>query len=84
MTLLLFVGGLAALVACLPVFLTGGEIARWEGGLFRACCAARTAYLVLAGQRHDGAQAFGDAMPGVVVPLTIVALGVAMLRRVGR
>jgi len=75
---------LAALVACLPVFLTGREIARWEGGLFLAYYGAYTAYLVLAAQRHDGAQAFGDAMLGFVVPLTIVTLGVAMLRRSGR
>lgn len=75
---------LAALVACLPVFLTSREIARWEGGLFLAYYVAYTAYLVLAAQRHDGAQAFGDAMLGFVVPLTIVTLGVAMLRRSGR
>ena len=75
---------LAALLACLPVFLTGREIARWEGGLFLAYYVAYTAYLVLAAQRHDGAQAFGDAMLGFVLPLTIVTLGVAMLRRSGR
>ena len=75
---------LAALVACLPVFLTGREIARWEGGLFLGYYVAYVAYLVLAAQRHDGAQAFGDAMLGFVVPLTIVTLGVTMLRRAGR
>ncbi len=75
---------LAALVACLPVFLTGREIARWEGGLFLAYYVAYTTYLVMAAQRHDGSQAFGDAMLGFVVPLTIVTLGVAMLRRPGR
>lgn len=71
---------LAALVACLPVFLTGREIARWEGGLFLAYYIAYTAYLVMAAQRHDRAQALGDAMLGFVVPLTIVTLGVTMLR----
>lgn len=71
---------LAALVACLPVFLSGREIARWEGGLFLAYYVAYTAYLVMAAQRHQGVQAFGDAMLGFVVPLTIVTLGVAMLR----
>lgn len=75
---------LAALVACLPVFLTGREIARWEGGLFLGYYVAYVAYLVLAAQRHDGVQAFGDAMLGFVVPLTIVTLGVTMLRRAGR
>jgi len=60
------------------------EIARWEGGLFLGYYVAYVAYLVLAAQRHDGVQAFGDAMLGFVVPLTIVTLGVTMLRRAGR
>lgn len=72
---------LAALVACLPVFLTGREIARWEGGLFLAYYCSYTAYLVLAAQRHGGAQALGDAMLGFVVPLTIVTLGVSLWRQ---
>lgn len=72
---------LAALVACLPVFLTGREIARWEGMLFLGYYAAYTAYLVLAAQRHDGAEAFADAMLGFVVPLTIVTLGVSLVGR---
>jgi len=75
---------LAALVACLPIFLTGREIARWEGGLFLAYYVAYTAYLVMAAQRHDRVEAFGDAMLGFVLPLTIVTLGVAMVRRGGR
>jgi len=72
---------LAATVACLPVFLTGREIARWEGGLFLAYYAAYTAYLVLAAQRHEGAPAFADAMLGVALPLTLVTLAVSFLRR---
>lgn len=74
---------LAATFACLPVFLTGREIARWEGGLFLAYYVAYTIYLVMAAQRHDGARAFADAMMGFVVPLTIVTLAVSMLRRKG-
>lgn len=72
---------LAAAVACLPVFLTGREIARWEGALFLAYYLAYTAYLVMAAQRHEGAPAFADAMLGVVLPLTLVTLGVSFLRR---
>jgi cation:H+ antiporter len=74
---------LAASAVCLPVFLTGREIARWEGALFLAYYAAYTTYLVLAAQRHAGAQALGDAMLGFVVPLTIVTLVVVLLRRQG-
>jgi cation:H+ antiporter len=72
---------LAATLACLPIFLTGRTIARWEAGLFLAYYAAYTTYLVLATQRHGGAQAFADAMLGFVVPLTLVTLMVSMARR---
>lgn len=72
---------LAALVACVPVFVTGREIARWEGGLFLAYYVAYAAYLVMAAQRHEGLPAFSDAMLGFVAPLTLVTLGVTLLRR---
>ena len=75
---------LAVTFACLPIFLTGREISRWEGGLFLAYYVAYTAYLVMAAQRHDGVEALGDAMLGFVMPLTIVTLSVSMLRRAGR
>jgi hypothetical protein len=39
---------LAVALACLPIMLTGGTIARWEGAVFLGYYAAYTAYLVLA------------------------------------
>jgi cation:H+ antiporter len=72
---------LAVSLACLPVFLTGRTIARWEAGLFLGYYIAYTTYLVLAAQRHGGTAAFGDAMLGFVVPLTLVTLMVSMVRR---
>ncbi|MCA0176377.1 MAG: calcium/sodium antiporter [Proteobacteria bacterium] len=69
-----------ALVACLPVFITGREIARWEGALLLGYYLAYTVYLVMAVQHKPGVQAFADAMLGFVVPLTIVTLGVALVR----
>lgn len=74
---------LAVMLACLPVFLTGRTIARWEAGLFLAYYAAYTIYLVLAAQRHDGSAAFADAMLGFVLPLTLVTLLVSVVRRPG-
>jgi cation:H+ antiporter len=71
---------LAAAFACLPVFVTGREIARWEGGLFLGYYAAYTAYLILASQRHALLPLFSQAMLSFVIPLTIVTL-VAMLIR---
>lgn len=72
---------LAALVACLPVFLTGREIARWEGVLFLAYYAAYTAYLVMAAQQHAALTAFSNTMLSFVIPLTLVTLMVTMFRR---
>lgn len=72
---------LAAFIACVPVFRSGREIARWEGALFLAYYVGYVAYLVLAAQRHEGVEAFSDVMLGVVLPLTVVTLGVLMLRR---
>ncbi len=72
---------LAVALACLPVFMTGREIARWEGGVFLGYYVAYVAYLILAAQQHDALQAFSGAMLGFVVPLTVVTLVVVMIRR---
>ncbi len=72
---------LAVALACLPVFMTGREIARWEGGVFLLYYAAYVAYLILAAQQHDALQAYSAAMLGFVLPLTVVTLVVVLLRR---
>jgi cation:H+ antiporter len=72
---------LACALACLPVFLTGREIARWEGGVFLAYYAAYVAYLILAAQQHDALAPFSAAMMGFVIPLSLVTLVVSVLRR---
>ena len=72
---------LAAALACLPVFMTGREIARWEGGVFVAYYVAYVAYLVLAAQQHDALKAFSAAMMSFVIPITVVTLIVVMLRK---
>jgi cation:H+ antiporter len=72
---------LAVAFACLPVFLSGREIARWEGAVFVLYYAAYTAYLILAAQQHDALPAFSAVMLGFVVPITIVTLIAAMLKR---
>ena len=72
---------LAVALACLPVFMTGREIARWEGGVFLAYYAAYVTYLIMAAQQHDALQAFSGLMLGFVVPLTLVTLVVVFIRR---
>ena len=39
---------LAVTVACLPIFITGREIARWEGLVFLACYLVYVTWLLLA------------------------------------
>ena len=71
---------LAVTFACLPVFLSGREIARWEGGVFIAYYIAYATYVVLTAQQHAALPAFGTAMLSFVLPLTMVTLVVVMLR----
>ena len=71
---------IATAFACLPIFLTGREIARWEGGLFVGYYIAYTAFLILASQQHELLPRLSQAMLTFVIPLTIVTLLVALLR----
>jgi cation:H+ antiporter len=72
---------LAVALACLPIFLTGREIARWEGGLFLGYYAAYVTYLILSAQQHAALAPYSSAMLSFVIPLTIVTLVVMVLRR---
>lgn len=72
---------LAVALACLPVFFTGREIARWEGAVFVGYYAAYVAYLILAAQAHDALPVFSGVMMMFVIPLTVVTLAVVLLRR---
>ena len=72
---------LAVALACLPIFMTGREIARWEGGVFLGYYVAYVAYLILATQQHDALGAFSTTMMTFVIPITVVTLIVVLLRR---
>lgn len=72
---------LAVAFACLPILLTGRQIARWEGALFLAYYAAYTIYLLLMAQQHDALTAYSNIMLSFVVPLTIVTLLVSFAAR---
>jgi cation:H+ antiporter len=71
---------LAVAIGCLPVFFTGREIARWEGGVFLGYYVAYAAYLVLSARQHDLLPAFSAAMLWFVIPLTVVTLAVVLVR----
>jgi cation:H+ antiporter len=72
---------LAVALACLPVFMTGREIARWEGLVFVAYYVAYVAYLILAAQQHDALPTFSAVMMGFVIPITVITLVVVMLNK---
>jgi cation:H+ antiporter len=71
---------LAVAVACLPIFFTGYEIARWEGVIFLGYYVAYTAYIVLAAIQHESLDLFGTVMLAFVVPLTVLTLAIVLWR----
>ena len=70
----------AVALACLPVFISGRQIARWEGALFLAYYAAYVAWLVLTAQQHDATAVLASVMLGFVLPLTVVTLMVVLVQ----
>ena len=74
----------AVAFACLPVFLTGHVIARWEGFLFLGYYVAYTTWIVLAAVGSAALPSFRGAMIGFVVPLTVVTLTVTTVRWIRR
>lgn len=73
----------AVAVACLPIFVTGHRIARWEGLLFLAYYVAYTTYLVLDATGHEQLPHYRDAMLYFALPLTAVTLIVLGFRNRG-
>ena len=75
---------LAVAFACLPIMITGREIARWEGVVFLAYYMAYTAWLVLQAQQHASVPAFSGIMLGYVMPITVITIVVSIVRSNGR
>lgn len=71
---------IAIAVACLPVFFTGRTITRWNGGIFFAYYLAYLTALVLRATQSPLTGEFGALMFFFVVPLTVFALVVGVVR----
>ena len=71
---------IAVAIACLPVFFTGGEIARWEGLVFLGYYVAYVLYLVLDATNHDALPTYHTMMVVFVAPLTGLTLVVLAAR----
>ncbi|MDQ2995640.1 MAG: calcium/sodium antiporter [Chloroflexota bacterium] len=73
---------LATAVACLPIFINGHTIYRWEGGLFLGYYASYTCYLLLASSQHALLGPFSLLMLYFVIPLTVATLLIVLRRSV--
>ncbi|MDZ4214523.1 MAG: calcium/sodium antiporter [Rhodocyclaceae bacterium] len=69
----------AVALACLPIAISGREIARWEGALFVAYYLAYTAFLVMTAQQHEYLPAYSGIMLSYVLPLTVIGLVVSFV-----
>ncbi|MDX1673092.1 MAG: calcium/sodium antiporter, partial [Balneolaceae bacterium] len=65
---------IAVSVACLPIFFTGHEIARWEGYLFLSYYVAYMTYLILDTTQHELLPLFSTVMLLFVAPITVLTL----------
>jgi cation:H+ antiporter len=71
---------LATAVACLPIFLNGHTIYRWEGGLFLGYYVSYICYLLLASNQHALLEPFSLLMLYFVIPLTVITLLIVVWR----
>lgn len=75
---------IAVAIACLPVFFTGGDISRLEGGILFGYYVAYTVYLVLYASGHDALPEFSLVMVAFVTPLTVLVLGILVWKEAVR
>ncbi len=73
---------IAVALLCLPVFLTYHTITRRDGALFLGYYLVYTAYMVLTAVQSPVAGAIGKFVIVVAMPLTILAIAVALTRHV--
>lgn len=67
-------------VACLPIFFTGHQIARWEGGLFFGYYLAYMTYMILAAVLPGAGRTFAVVLLVFVLPLTVITLLIGVVR----
>jgi len=71
---------LAVAVACLPIFMVGERLSRWNGVVFLLYFAAYTVYLILDSQDHDALGTYENVMLLFVVPITVLTMVVVGVR----
>lgn len=75
---------IAVAAACLPIFFTGREIARWEGFVFLGYYVAYIAFLLLDETGHEALPLYERAFQWFVLPITVITLAVLVRREAKR
>ena len=71
---------IAVAASCLPIFFTGHQISRWEGGLFVGYYMVYTVTLLMLATEGMAHPLFRTAMLGFVLPLTATTLCIFAMR----
>jgi cation:H+ antiporter len=71
---------IAVSVSCLPIFLTGHKLVRWEGFVFLFYFVGYTLYLILDAKNHSMIAPFNGVMMGIALPLTVITFLVILVR----
>jgi cation:H+ antiporter len=69
---------MAVAAVCLPIFFTGGRIARWEGVVMVGYYVAYVTCLVLAATGHPQLGTLQSALLWFVLPLTLLGIAVSV------
>jgi cation:H+ antiporter len=71
---------IAVAIACLPVFVSGNLIARWEGFVFVWYYVAYTLYLILYSTQHASLPIFSSVLLWFALPITVLTLVIVARR----
>jgi cation:H+ antiporter len=69
----------AVAIGCLPIFLTGHTIYRWEGLLFLFYYGAYLTHIIMEATNHHWLNNFQDAMIFFFFPLTVISLLIGLV-----
>lgn len=70
--------------ACLPIFLTGHKVSRWEGFLFLGFYGVYLTYLILTAKAVPETPIFRSVVLVVIIPLTILTIALSVYRHFTR
>lgn len=73
---------IAVAVACLPIFVDGYVLRRWEGAVFFAYYLLYLGWLVVDAGGYYGRESYGSALMFFVIPLTTITLAVISYRTI--